>query len=59
MRREVAGVLGYFKNIPEKVGETTVKSVRVYASSSNTAYNIPHFRCRTSVVLPVLKELQF
>ena len=41
MRREVAGVLGYFKNIPEKVGETTVKSVSVYASSSNTAYNIP------------------
>lgn len=41
MRREVAGVLGYFKNIPEKVGETAVKSVRVYASSSNTAYNIP------------------
>lgn len=41
MRREVAGVLGYFKNIPEKVGETTVKYVRVYASSSNTAYNIP------------------
>lgn len=41
MRREVAGVLGYFKNIPEKVGKTTVKSVRVYASSSNTAYHIP------------------
>lgn len=41
MRREVAGVLGYFKNIPEKVDGTTVKSVRVYASSSNTAYNIP------------------
>lgn len=41
MRREVAGVLGYFKNIPEKVGGTKVKSVRVYASSSNTAYNIP------------------
>lgn len=41
MRRQVAGVLGYFKNIPQKVGETTVKSVRVYASSSNTAYNIP------------------
>lgn len=41
MRREVAGVLGYFKNIPEKVGKTTVKSVHVYASSSNTAYNIP------------------
>ena len=41
MRREVAGVLGYFKNIPEKVGKTTVKSVRVYASSSYTAYNIP------------------
>ena len=41
MRREVAGVLGYFKNIPEKVGKTTVKSVCVYASSSNTAYNIP------------------
>ena len=41
MRREVAGVLGYFKNIPEKVGETTVKFVRVYASSSNTAYKIP------------------
>ena len=44
MRREVAGVLGYFKNIPEKVGETTVKSVRVYASSSNTAYNIPSLK---------------
>lgn len=41
MRREVAGILGYFKNIPEKVGETVVKSVRVYASSSNTAYNFP------------------
>ena len=41
MHRQVAGVLGYFKNIPQKVGETTVKSVRVYASSSNTAYNIP------------------
>ena len=41
MRREVAGVLGYFKNIPEKVGKTTVKSVCVYASSCNTAYNIP------------------
>ena len=44
MRREVAGVLGYFKNIPEKVGKTTVKSVRVYASSSNTAYNIPSIK---------------
>ena len=44
MRREVAGVLGYFKNIPEKVGKTTVKSVRVYASSSNTAYNIPSLK---------------
>lgn len=41
MRREVAGILGYFKNIPEKVGETTVKSVRVYASSSSAAYTIP------------------
>lgn len=44
MRREVAGVLGYFKNIPEKVDGTTVKSVRVYASSSNTAYNIPSLK---------------
>lgn len=41
MRREVAGILGYFKNIPQKVGEKEVKSVRVYASSSNTAYNFP------------------
>ena len=41
MRREVAGVLGYFKNIPQTVDGKTVKSVRVYASSSNTAYNIP------------------
>lgn len=44
MRREVAGILGYFKNIPEKVGETYVKSVRVYASSSNTAYNFPSIK---------------
>ena len=44
MRREVAGVLGYFKNIPEKVGETIVKFVRVYASSSNNAYNIPSLK---------------
>ena len=41
MRREVAGVLGYFKNIPQAVDGKTVKSVRVYASSSNTAYKIP------------------
>ena len=56
MRREVAGVLGYFKNIPEKVGETTVKSVRVYASSSNTAYNIPSLSLQNQCGTPAGTE---
>lgn len=56
MRREVAGVLGYFKNIPEKVGETTVKSVRVYASSSNTAYNIPSLKLQNQCGTPAGTE---
>ena len=56
MRREVAGVLGYFKNIPEKVGEATVKSVRVYASSSNTAYNIPSLSLQNQCGTPAGTE---
>lgn len=56
MRREVAGVLGYFKNIPEKVGEATVKSVCVYASSSNTAYNIPSLSLQNQCGTPAGTE---
>lgn len=40
MNRRVAGFLAYFKNIPTKVGEKVVKSVRVVASNKATKYDI-------------------
>lgn len=40
MSRRVAGFLAYFKNIPTKVNETVVKSVRVVASNKATKYDI-------------------
>ena len=40
MRRRVAGFLAYFKNIPTKVDEKVVKSVRVVASNKATKYDI-------------------
>lgn len=40
MSRRVAGFLAYFKNIPTKVNETVVKSVRVVASNKATQYDI-------------------
>ncbi|MCM1220745.1 MAG: hypothetical protein NC548_40270 [Lachnospiraceae bacterium] len=38
MKRQVAGFLGYFKNIPTTVEGTTVKGVRVIASASAPSY---------------------
>lgn len=40
MKRRVAGFLAYFKNIPTKVDEKVVKSVRVVASNKATKYDI-------------------
>ena len=40
MNRRVAGFLAYFKNIPTRVNEKVVKSVRVVASNKATKYDI-------------------
>ena len=40
MNRRVAGFLAYFKNIPTKVNEEVVKSVRVVASNKATKFDI-------------------
>lgn len=40
MHRRVAGFLAYFKNIPTKVNEKVVKSVRVVASNKATKFDI-------------------
>lgn len=39
--RQVAGMLGYFKNIPTKIGEAVVKYVRVYANKEFTTFKFP------------------
>lgn len=39
--RQVAGMLGYFKNIPTKIGEAVVKYVRVYANKEFTKFKFP------------------
>lgn len=38
--RQVAGVLGYFKNIPANIGGTTVKYLRLTISNSNKSLNL-------------------
>lgn len=38
--RQVAGVLGYFKNVPADIGGTTVKYLRITASDANKAVNL-------------------
>ena len=40
MNRRVAGFLAYFKNIPTRVNEDVVKSVRVVASNKATKFDI-------------------
>ena len=40
MNRRVAGFLAYFKNIPTRVNEKVVKSVRVVASNKATKFDI-------------------
>lgn len=39
--RQVAGMLGYFKNIPTKIGESVVEYVRVYANKEFTKFKFP------------------
>ena len=39
--RQVAGMLGYFKNIPTKIGEAVVEYVRVYANKEFTTFKFP------------------
>ncbi len=45
MKRQVAGFLGYFKNIPATVEGTVVKGVRVVASASASAYKFSGTSC--------------
>lgn len=40
MKRKVAGVLGYFKNVPQTINGTTVKYLRLTASNSNQQVNL-------------------
>lgn len=40
MTRKVAGVLGYFKNVPEMIGSNAVKSIRLIATDANTRVNL-------------------
>lgn len=40
MVRKVAGVLGYFKNVPQTLNGTTVKYLRLTASNSNQQVNL-------------------
>lgn len=40
MARQVAGVLGYFKNVPADIGGTTVKYLRLSVSNSNLGVNL-------------------
>lgn len=40
MTRQVAGVMGYFKNVPETLDHRTVKYLRLYASSADRHLNL-------------------
>lgn len=40
MTRKVAGILGYFKNVPQNLNGKTVKYLRLSASATNTAVNL-------------------
>lgn len=40
MTRQVAGLLGYFKNVPAEIGGTTVKFLRLTMSNGNKAVNL-------------------
>lgn len=40
MRRKVAGVLGYFTNVPQKLGAQTVGFIRLIASAGNLQVNL-------------------
>lgn len=39
--RQVAGMLGYFKNIPTKIGDEVVKYVKVYANANTFTFKFP------------------
>ena len=40
MTRKVAGVLGYFKNVPQVLNGSTVKYLRLKVSNSNQQVNL-------------------
>lgn len=40
MKRQVAGILGYFKNIPQMINGTTVRYLRLSVSNSNQMVNL-------------------
>lgn len=42
LTRQVAGMLGYFKNIPIMIGEKQVKYVKVYANAKYSTFSFPH-----------------
>lgn len=48
MVRKVAGVLGYFKRIPHKIGDTEVKYLRLTLTDSNQAVNLTNGAAITS-----------
>lgn len=42
LTRQVAGMLGYFKNIPIMIGESQVKYVKVFANAKYSTFSFPH-----------------
>ena len=52
MTRKVAGVLGYFKNIPQNINGTDVKYLRLSVSDANKEVNITNGAAITSNVTP-------
>lgn len=41
MDRHVAGILGFFKNVPATINSDKVQYIKVYASASATAFTLP------------------
>lgn len=41
LTRQVAGMLGYFQNVPTKVGEDIVQYVKVYANAKYSTFQFP------------------
>lgn len=52
MTRKVAGVLGYFKNVPQMIDAATVTSLRLTATDSNQKVNLTNGTAITTAVQP-------